>query len=107
MGAALAQTSLPTEPGEGPRCITLNTILKGEVLSGHEVRFELRDGTILLALLDRDCPQLKFHNRFAYQAVAGRLCAGEGRIVARSGETCMIGSFAIARAPDNPSSDAQ
>lgn len=65
------------------------------------MRFELRDGTKLLATLARDCPQLKFHGRFTYQAVGGRLCAGEGRILARSGEACMISSFStVAELPD-------
>lgn len=112
-GTAVDQAS-PADPAEmsnGPLCVTLNTILDGEVLNGHEIRFELRDGTILLALLARDCPQLKFHGRFTYQAVAGRLCAGEGRIVARSGEVCLISAFSVAPAPaslpDGHSSDAQ
>ncbi len=124
VGAATAQAGAPVgtatdqaapadaaNMSNGRRCVTLNTILDGEVLNGHEIRFELRDGTILLALLARDCPQLKFHGRFAYQAVAGRLCAGEGRIVARSGEVCLISAFSVAPAPvslpDKPSSDAK
>ena len=63
--------------------------------------FELRDGTALVAMLARDCPQLKFHSRFTYDAAGGRLCAGEGRIVARSGEACLISSFSIAAEPVN------
>lgn len=116
---ARAQTDTPpdpaSQPGAGLLCVTLNTITNGQILNGHEMRFELRDGTELLATLARDCPQLKFHDRFSYQAVAGRLCAGEGHIVARSGEACMISSFSLApkpaeapvEAPDNPSSESQ
>lgn len=110
-----AQTDAPLDPssppGAGLLCVTLNTITNGEILNGHEMRFELRDGTKMLATLARDCPQLMFHDRFSYQAVAGRLCAGEGRIVARSGEACMISSFSLAPAPteplDNHSSESQ
>lgn len=110
-----AQTDAPPDPSSPPDagllCVTLNTITNGEILNGHEMRFELRDGTKLLATLVRDCPQLMFHDRFSYQAVAGRLCAGEGHIVARSGEACMISSFSLAPAPteppDNRSSESQ
>lgn len=87
-----------------PQCITLNNILASEVASGHEVHFELRDGSRLIATLARDCPQLKFHNRFTYDATGGRLCAGEGRVVARGGETCLISSFT--QAPDAPDAAA-
>ncbi len=112
---ARAQTDAPPvpdgQPGTELLCITLNTITNGEILNGHEMRFELRDGTKLLATLGRDCPQLMFHDRFSYQAVAGRLCAGEGHIVARSGEACMISAFTLAPAPteppDNHSSESQ
>lgn len=101
-GAAWAQSDRPAERTDAgiaaaaPRCVILNTILDGEVLSGLEVLLALRDGTELLATLARDCPQLKFHDSFTYQTVGGRLCAGEGRIVARSGEACLISSFSAA-----------
>lgn len=98
-GVATAQSDAG-ETDLAPLCVTLNTILKGQVVSGHEVHFELRDGTNLVATLARDCPQLKFHGRFTYDAVGGRLCTGEGRIVARSGEACLISGFSLS--PDAP-----
>lgn len=91
------------ESDPAPLCITLNNILAGEVESGHEIRFELRDGMKLIATLARDCPQLKFHGRFTYDAAGGRLCTGEGRIIARGGETCLISAFT--RLPDTPDAD--
>lgn len=102
---AQTESTTETEIVAAPQCITLNTIQHGEVLSGHELRFELRDGSALLARLARDCPQLKFHSRFTYDVSDGRLCAGEGRIVARSGETCLISSFSPAVEPIEPADD--
>lgn len=95
-GPAMAQS------GPGPLCITLNTITSGKIINGHEMDFELRDGTKLVATLARDCPQLEFHGRFTYEAIGGRLCAGEGRIVARSGAACLINSFSLKTEPPPP-----
>lgn len=98
-GPAMAQSAA------GPTCVTLNTITSGAILNGHEMRFELRDGTKLVARLARDCPQLEFHGRFTYEAPGGRLCTGEGRIVARSGAACLISSFSPEIEPP-PADDA-
>lgn len=76
-------------------CVSLNLIQATEIFSDREIVLTLQNGEILALRMPESCPQLKFHGSFTYRATAGRLCAGEDKIVTRSGDACTIGTFAL------------
>lgn len=83
-------------------CVSLNLIEETEILSDREVILALRDGKILALRMSESCPQLKYHGTFTYRATAGQLCAGEDKIVTRSGDACTISTFALIDSHEKP-----
>jgi len=59
---------------------------------GAFIDFDMRGGTVYRNTLRNRCPGLK-SNGFGYKTSGGSLCKGSIIHVARSGGTCILGSF--------------
>ena len=94
LSAQTAAQQADPAPLETPQpCIIVSEIEESSVLTNTIVALKMRDGRRLRMHLENSCPQLKFHNRFAFRAQGGQLCVGRDTLVARSGEPCRIINF--------------
>jgi hypothetical protein len=69
IGPAAAQS----DPGP-ERCISLNRVDRTEVIDDRTLIFHMRNGTIYLNHLERECPGLRREERFMYSPTGNRLC---------------------------------
>jgi hypothetical protein len=104
-GAAAAQVSavpvspmppaavVQWKPGKPSRtaCIDSANIAGAVVVDARTVDVVMRGGRRWRMLLAQQCPQLSYYGGFYYQPrVAGKFCAGEDRIISRSGGACRV-----------------
>lgn len=105
LGAASAQNSAAEREAaaviEKPeRCIALNRLDRTEVIDDRTIVFHMRDGSLYLNHLDRECPGLKREERFMYSPTGNRLCSIDTVTVLEQwafgltrGFTCSLGDF--------------
>lgn len=80
-------------------CVSTTRIRQTEIIDDRTILFYLRGGRVYNNILDRDCPDLKREDRFAYEVRGGRLCSVDMiRVLPRIGgigfgATCRLGDF--------------
>ncbi|AMK18477.1 MULTISPECIES: hypothetical protein [Sphingobium] len=79
---------------KGPRCIALRSIRSASVVVENGVDLLLADNHRYRARLERGCNSIGFYSGFYVEPDDdGSLCSGRDELQARSGLTCIIGSF--------------
>jgi hypothetical protein len=79
---------------KGPRCIALRSIRSASVVVDNGVDLLLADNHRYRARLERGCNSNGFYSGFYVEPDGdGSLCSGRDELQARSGLTCIIGSF--------------
>jgi len=99
MGAAVmpafppAAAEIPVD--EPPACIDTNLIEGYSVIDDTSVRFFVKGQNPVVATLQKQCHDLKFHGYIAYTPGVGGLCARRDTIRTRSGLPCLIERFTV------------
>jgi hypothetical protein len=79
---------------KGPRCIALRSIRSANVVVENGVDLLLADNHRYRARLERGCSSMGFYSGFYVEPDDdGSLCSGRDELQARSGLSCVIGSF--------------
>lgn len=98
--AASAGDSADRSATSPKRCIFLPNLDRTDVIDDRTIVFHMRNGTLYLNHLSRDCPGLKREKRFMYSPTSSQLCAIDGVTVIEKwgfgftrGFTCSLGEF--------------
>ncbi|HEY7799723.1 MAG TPA: hypothetical protein VIA80_13220, partial [Hyphomonadaceae bacterium] len=82
-------------------CINPTEIIRQEIVSDQELRFELRNGEVWVNRLPRVCPGLRSQQGFSWDVRGTLVCSNQQRITVKDeGTPCMLGAFA--RLPSEP-----
>lgn len=82
-------------------CINPTEIIRQEIISDQEIRFELRNGEVWVNRLPRVCPGLRSQQGFSWDVRGTLVCSNQQRITVKDeGTPCMLGAFA--RLPSEP-----
>lgn len=97
-GLAACSSSEPAagaEPqGISNACIRPTDIVRQDIISDQEIRFEMRNGDVWANNLPRKCPSLKFQGGFTWDVRGMLVCSNEQTIYVRDdGTPCQLGAF--------------